>query len=369
MDTASAALDPLRVASAMVDWTSGLRGRAVGFAVALMLALTVSAAPAGASGGRDATPAQGAVLGSFTTESAARTAWPSLGASASLGLPVAIVCALDGIADGPVRLVVPARDPADAVALCRTVTAAGRSCRPMAAPCASDGRVLDGMAARPLGTGKRVPPPGPWTAPWTALAEDLSGWSDAAQSEDIGPTVSRHAAHAARADAGVSRGVVDEAALAAATQAIRAGDHAAAVRLLVPRAQAGDPVAAHNLAILLAEGLGTARDDRAAARWMTVAAEAGLISAQNTLALMYLHGRGVARDRGVAVRWLAQAARGGHPLARANLLEVMRTSLALSSQSDAAKTSVEVTAGATAGASAGSAAAGGRDAGFAGLIP
>ena len=330
--------------------TVGVRGRALGLAV--VLALGAGAAPAGAD-----SATAGAVLGSFPTRGAAWASWTPVQAGIDIDLPAAMVCTLDGIADGPARLVLPAENAAGARALCRAMVAAGRSCRPMVAPCASDGRVLEAAD----GARSRDPRPraedGPSPADdgsaatldaWTALAQDLSGWPD-------------DAAPASTVEPAAPVPSVDEATLDAATRAVRAGDHRAAVRLLTPRARAGDPVAAHNLAILLAEGLGTSRDDRAAARWMRLAAEAGLTSAQNTLALMYLHGRGVARDRRAAVRWLAEAARGGHPLARANLLEVMRAGLARPSQSDAAETITD-------GASAVSA-AGREDAGFAGLMP
>lgn len=383
MGKTSASLGPLRVAPAMVGWTIGVRARALGLAVAM--ALGVGPAPAAAD-----SAAMGAVLGSFPTKGAAWASWTPIRNGIDIGLPMAMACALDGITDGPARLVLPAEDAAGARKLCRAIRAAGRSCRPMVAPCSSEGRVLDAApeaTSRPPAAWSTVAPPTPPTPPepdgpaatlgaWAALAQDLSSWPGGAalasgsavdqaaprRAASVDAGVSSSMVDAAFGEAQASAGVVDEATLVAATRALRAGDHAAAARLLTPRAQAGDPVAAHNLAILVSHGLGMPRDDRVAARWMTVAAEAGLISAQNTLALMYLHGRGVERDRRAAVRWLAEAARGGHPLARANLLQVMRTSLALSSQSDAAATTGD-------GISAVSAATGGRDAPFAGVMP
>jgi len=355
------------------------------------------------AGAVDGGPRHGAVLGVFATAAEAEAAWAQIRDTVVTGLPPARTCVVDGRPDGPVRLTIAADSAAEVRSLCGALHAVKQACRPMTDPCSS---VAAEVAARPAqqGGGRSTtmvpaldpsppvlsrasgplqdnggsgstqasavastePPPsdappgdpqGGSLGPWSALANDLAGWSFEAESETkpeageaafsadgdkssppdpslMGQATDplQRAVQSAPATAGET---VDRVALDAATAALTAGTPARAVAVLRPRAEAGDPVAAYNLAILLAQGMGTERDDSAAAHWMTVAAEAGLVSAQNTLALMYLHGRGVPRDRRAAVRWLAKAARAGHPLAQANLVRLMETALAATGTSDA----------------------------------
>ncbi|MEZ7136608.1 SEL1-like repeat protein [Komagataeibacter sp. SM21] len=78
-------------------------------------------------------------------------------------------------------------------------------------------------------------------------------------------------------------------------------------------AQAGDPVAAFNLAVSLYRGTGTAPERRQAVIWMERAARAGVVNAQYWLGRMLLgEGSGTA-DPIRARQWLEQAAEHGLP--------------------------------------------------------
>ncbi len=66
-------------------------------------------------------------------------------------------------------------------------------------------------------------------------------------------------------------------------------------------AEAGDPVAAYEIATRFAEGKGVARDLAQAAEWYQRAADAGLAVAEYRLGSLYERGQGVARDQARAV--------------------------------------------------------------------
>jgi TPR repeat protein len=84
-------------------------------------------------------------------------------------------------------------------------------------------------------------------------------------------------------------------------------------------AQAGDPEAELQLAILYAKGEGVAQDYAIAATWFRAAAEQGLPRAQYDLGVLYDRGRGVPADPVQAVSWYLKAAEGKYPLAQYNL--------------------------------------------------
>ncbi|GBQ56057.1 hypothetical protein AA16373_0626 [Komagataeibacter swingsii DSM 16373] len=83
----------------------------------------------------------------------------------------------------------------------------------------------------------------------------------------------------------------------------------------LPAAQAGDPVAAFNLAVCLRGGVGGVTDPVQAASWMERAANAGVVNAEYWYGRMLLDGEGVATDVAHARHWLERAA--GHGLAEA----------------------------------------------------
>jgi TPR repeat protein len=84
-------------------------------------------------------------------------------------------------------------------------------------------------------------------------------------------------------------------------------------------AQAGNPEAELQLAILYAKGEGVAQDYSIAARWFRAAAEQGLARAQYDLGVLYERGRGVLADPVQAGYWYRKAAEGKYPLAQYNL--------------------------------------------------
>lgn len=97
------------------------------------------------------------------------------------------------------------------------------------------------------------------------------------------------------------------------------GDHARAIALWLPLAEAGDAASQYWLGRLHAHGLGVARDPARAAEWYRRAAEAGHAGAQNNLGLLYELGEGLARDLAEAARWYAAAAEQGDAAAQVNL--------------------------------------------------
>lgn len=101
-----------------------------------------------------------------------------------------------------------------------------------------------------------------------------------------------------------------------------ARDEQAARAWLEKAAAQGYVPAQRQLGLILARGgsgPGEAKDETAAADWLRRAAEQGDAVAQFNLAVMYAHGIGVAPDRAQALHGYRLAARQGHPGARANL--------------------------------------------------
>lgn len=86
------------------------------------------------------------------------------------------------------------------------------------------------------------------------------------------------------------------------------GDHAAALDLLRPHAETGEPDAQNRLGIMYELGRGVAADPGRAAQWYRRAAAQGLYKAQYNLARLYGRGEGVPRDAAEAARWYRRAA-------------------------------------------------------------
>ena len=84
-------------------------------------------------------------------------------------------------------------------------------------------------------------------------------------------------------------------------------------------AQADDPEAELQLAILYAKGEGVTQDYATAAKWFRAAAEQGVARAQYDLGVLYERGRGVPTDAAQAASWYRKAAEGKYPLAQYNL--------------------------------------------------
>ncbi|HTZ35350.1 MAG TPA: tetratricopeptide repeat protein [Stellaceae bacterium] len=84
-------------------------------------------------------------------------------------------------------------------------------------------------------------------------------------------------------------------------------------------ADAGDPDAQLQLAILYAKGEGVAQSYATAASWFRAAANQGVARAQYDLGVLYERGRGVTADQTEAASWYLKAAEGKYPLAQYNL--------------------------------------------------
>jgi TPR repeat protein len=80
-----------------------------------------------------------------------------------------------------------------------------------------------------------------------------------------------------------------------------------AARWFRAAADAGDPVAQHDLGVLYFKGLGVPLDYNAAAHWIALAAKLGNSSAAADLAYLYETGKGVPLDYVAAYLWYSRA--------------------------------------------------------------
>ena len=92
------------------------------------------------------------------------------------------------------------------------------------------------------------------------------------------------------------------------SEAWSSGDYGEALKLLLPAARQGHPVAQHRIGVMYVEGQGVERDFAEATRWFRKAAEQGQAEAQYSLALRYQLGQSVAQDYKEAARWFKLAA-------------------------------------------------------------
>jgi len=99
----------------------------------------------------------------------------------------------------------------------------------------------------------------------------------------------------------------------------RIGKFDQSVHYLRLAAQAGDPEAQYNLAMMFQTGKGVGRNAQEAFNYLVQAAEQGLARAQSRLALAYGAGDGVANDPIEAHKWLLAAHAANDELAGANL--------------------------------------------------
>jgi len=95
-----------------------------------------------------------------------------------------------------------------------------------------------------------------------------------------------------------------------------AGDFAAAYRIWDELARQDDLAAMRNVAQLLRQGKGVAKDSKRAFKLYMAAAERGLVTAMANLGDMYLAGDGVERNPQAAAAWFARAAAAGLSLAQ-----------------------------------------------------
>lgn len=96
-------------------------------------------------------------------------------------------------------------------------------------------------------------------------------------------------------------------------------DYQAALRDLLPLAEAGDPDAQYIAGYMYGHGQGTESDTAKSLAWYRAAAGHGSGDAQFALGLAYEEGRGVPQDYAEAAKWYGMAANLGLPRAQNNL--------------------------------------------------
>jgi len=97
--------------------------------------------------------------------------------------------------------------------------------------------------------------------------------------------------------------------------AYRARNYEAAVALIMPLAERGDPYAQFTLGAMYDNGVGVPRNFTLALSWYKRAGNQGLADGQYMAGRFYGGGRGVKQDPARALYWFELAASGGHPLA------------------------------------------------------
>ena len=106
--------------------------------------------------------------------------------------------------------------------------------------------------------------------------------------------------------AGACAAELDEAVAVAGS-----GQHAAAMRRLMPLALKGDARAQFDIGFMHAFGWGVPRNSAEALAWYRKAADQGLAVAQHYLGIASVNGEGVAIDNREAARWFSRAAAQG----------------------------------------------------------
>lgn len=102
------------------------------------------------------------------------------------------------------------------------------------------------------------------------------------------------------------------------------GEYQAALEHWRPAAESGDAVAAFNIGVLYAQGLGVEVDQAEAVRWYRSSAHAGYANAQFNLGAVYYNGEGTEVNLSQAVSWWERAAEQDHPEALYNLATLYR---------------------------------------------
>jgi TPR repeat protein len=97
------------------------------------------------------------------------------------------------------------------------------------------------------------------------------------------------------------------------------GDYAAAFRLWLPLARAGDMAAQYQVGLIYADGRGVPQDRAVAAGWYRRAAAQGFAMAEDALGDMAYDGMDRHQDYGVAAQWYRMAADQGYDLSETQL--------------------------------------------------
>ena len=92
--------------------------------------------------------------------------------------------------------------------------------------------------------------------------------------------------------------------------AFQRGDYATVLKILRPKAVAGNASAEHNLGFMYEKGYGVARNPSIAASWYKKSADQGYPAGQLALGRLYFEGVGIQRDLVEAYKWMYLAGRG-----------------------------------------------------------
>jgi hypothetical protein len=92
--------------------------------------------------------------------------------------------------------------------------------------------------------------------------------------------------------------------------AFQRGDYATVLKILRPKALAGNPSAQHNLGYMYEKGYGVPRNSTIAASWYRKSANQGYPAGQLALGRLYYEGDGLQRDLVEAYKWMYLAGRG-----------------------------------------------------------
>jgi len=109
------------------------------------------------------------------------------------------------------------------------------------------------------------------------------------------------------------------AALEDGRDAYQKGDYAAALKLLRPLADAGNPEAQVFVGMSYEFGDGVTKNTAEAVKWYRQAAQKGSIDAAYNLGTIYEDGNGIAKNIPEAVKWFREAAAKGHVLSQREL--------------------------------------------------
>jgi TPR repeat protein len=132
------------------------------------------------------------------------------------------------------------------------------------------------------------------------------------QQQSTGPSGSNQSYEApaqrgSRSQISTARGAPPANPLAAAFQR---GDYTTVLKILRPRALAGNPSAQHNLGFMYEKGYGVPRNPAVAASWYQKSANQGYPAGQLALGRLYFEGLGLQRDLVEAYKWMYLARRG-----------------------------------------------------------
>ena len=120
-----------------------------------------------------------------------------------------------------------------------------------------------------------------------------------------------------------ARAADDIADLRRALVLLEKRDHAEALKIITPKADAGDPVAQYYLSAIYSGGFGyKPANDALSLKWIRLSAEQGVAAAQATLADRYYDGRGVKQDFAEAAKWYHLSADQGFAQAQRTLGEL-----------------------------------------------